>query len=489
MGWIFKDEPATPPDPKAERTRVMLLVLPFGLLGLAALVMFVHDLFGGIPRQRAITILSFVAACIGFVALIFGINAKKMALRTSGLKSSAPEILEKPWLKRKDWTTGRITSGARKSMVLLWIFVIFWLGFSAVLTLLVVPPELHKGNHAALIALIFPVIGVGVLVFAINTTLAWWRFGQSFFEMAAMPGALGSTLEGMIQVPARLQPEHGLHLRLSCLRRTTSGTGNSRSTTEKILWQDEKWLRSDLPQTDLNATGIPVYFKLPADQPESIPAQGDGIHWKLEASAKVRGPNYHATFEVPVFKVPDAPVPGDDPTAQYQMSLDEIRQQIHSHVRVNDLAGGGKEFVFPAGRNPGFASGATAFLVIWTAVVVFLFWKHAPFIFPLIFGAIDLLMAAFAFDLWFRRSRVVATPAQVQIETAWLAFKKQQTLKVSEVASIATDVGASAGHTAYYDLKIRTRDGRYVTAAKSLGSKPEADWLVRQLAAAVKNLS
>jgi hypothetical protein len=274
---------------------------------------------------------------------------------------------------------------------------------------------------------------------------------------------------------------------LSCFRRTTSGTGNSRSTTEKILWQDEKWLRPDLPQTDLNATGIPVYFKVPSDQPESTTSTGDGIHWRLEASAKVRGPNYHATFEVPVFKLPDAPVPGDDPTAPYQMSLDEIRQQIHSHVVVNDLADGGKEFVFPAGRNPTFAGGATAFLVIWTAVIVFLLWKHAPFIFPLIFGAIDLLMVVFTVDLWFRRSRVVATPSQVLIETAWLGFKKQQTLKVAEVTSIATDVGSSAGHTAYYDLKIRTRDGRYFTAAKSLGSKPETDWLVRQMVAAVKN--
>lgn len=487
MGLIFKDEPSRPPDPKTARTRVILLALPFALLGLVALVMFVHDLYGGMPKQRAITILSFIAACIGFVALIFGINAKKMALKSSSLESSAAETSEKPWLKRKDWTTGRITSGARKSIILLWIFVIFWLVFSAVITLAVVPHEWHRGNHAALIALIFPVVGIAVLVFAVNTTFAWRRFGQSFFEMAAMPGALGGTLEGMIQVPARLQPEHGLHLRLSCLRRTTSGAGKSRSTSEKILWQDEKWLRPDLPQTDVNATGIPVYFKVPSDQPESTPSQGDGIHWRLEASAKVRGPNYHASFEVPVFKVPDTPVPGDDPTAQYQMSLDEIRQQIHSRVRVNDLADGGKELVFPAGRNPGFASGATVFVVVWTVIVVFLFWKHAPFIFPLIFGAIDLLMAAFAFDLWFRRSRVMATPVQVQIETAWLGFKKQQTVKVSEVAGIVTDVGASAGHTAYYDLKIRTRDGRDFTAAKSLGSKPEADWLVRQIAAAVKN--
>ncbi len=35
MGWIFKDEPSLPPDPKTERRRVMLLALPFALLGLA----------------------------------------------------------------------------------------------------------------------------------------------------------------------------------------------------------------------------------------------------------------------------------------------------------------------------------------------------------------------------------------------------------------------------------------------------------------------
>jgi hypothetical protein len=487
--WIFKDA-SSPPDERTARKRAMLLSLPFAVVGILALIFLLHDEVGSgfrMERRLAMGLVSAAVVCGGLIALIFGINAKKTALQTAGLKSATPETSEKPWLERKDWATGRITSGARKSVILLWVFVLFWLAASTVITLLVVPPEWQRGNHAALIALIFPLIGLAVLVFAFNTTRAWRRFGQSFFEMAAMPGALGGTLEGMIRVNTRLRPEHGLHLRLSCLRRSTTGTGNNRSTTEKIIWQDEKWLRSDLPQADLNATGIPVYFKLPADHPESTTAVGDGIHWKLEASAKVRGPNYHATFEVPVFNVPETPIPADDPTAPYQMSLDEIRQQIHSHVQVNDLAGGGKEFIFPAGRNPGFASGATAFVLIWTAVVVFLIWKQAPFIFPLVFSAIDLLMAAFVFDLWFRRSRVVATPAQVQIDTAWLGIKKQRTLKLSEVAKIVTDVGATAGHTAYYDLKIRTRDGREFTAAKNLGSKPEADWLAQQMAAAVKN--
>ncbi|HUA68050.1 MAG TPA: hypothetical protein VMA13_05835 [Candidatus Saccharimonadales bacterium] len=496
MGWIFKDEPASPADYKTARKRATWLSIPFALMGLFALVLLLHDgllpVFHenphwGLDRQKTFGLLSAIIASGGFVALIFGINAKKQVLHGPKQKSLVSENVEKPWLARKDWASGHFASGARKPIILLWVFVIFWLVVSIVITLLVVPQELHNGNHTALVALIFPVIGLVVLGFAANTTFAWRRYGQSVFDMAAMPGALGGTLEGMIRVKTRLQPEHGLHLRLSCFRRTTTGAGKNRSTAEKILWQDEKWLRPDLPQTDVNATGIPVYFQLPADQPESAVDIGDGIHWKLEASAKVRGPNYHANFEVPVFRLPEAPTPGDDPTVQYQMSLDEIRQQIHSHIQVNDLSDGGREFIFPAARNRGFASGATAFLLIWTIAIIFLIWKHAPPLLPLVFGAIDLLMAAFAFDLWFRRSRVVVTAAKLQIETAWLSFKKQQTLKVSEVANIAADVGATAGHVAYYDLRIQTRDRREITIAKNLASKPEADWLVRQMVTAVKN--
>jgi hypothetical protein len=77
----------------------------------------------------------------------------------------------------------------------------------------------------------------------------------------------------------------------------------------------------------------------------------------------------------------------------------------------------------------------------------------------------------------------------VRIEAAWFRFKKQRTLKSSDVANVATEIGANVGHSAYYDLKIRTRDGKEFTVAKHLGNKPEADWLVRQLTAAAKNIS
>jgi hypothetical protein len=483
--WIFKDESSAPADANAARKRAILLSLPFAIVGILALIFLAHDEIGSgfrMERQKAMGLLSAAIVCGGLVALIFGVSAKKMALKITAAKPDD----EKPWLKRKDWASGRITSSTRKAVLLLWIFVVFWCVASAAISLAVVPQQLHQGNHVALIALIFPVIGLAMFFFALNATLAWRRFGQSIFEMAAIPSALGGTLEGEIQVNGKLQPQHGLYLRLNCIRRTTAGASNNRQTTEKILWQDEKWLRTDLPQTDVNATGIPIYFKLPDNLPESTAAIGDGIHWRLEASAAMRGPNFHAAFEVPVFKLPEIPEISDDPTVQYQMSLDEVRKQIHSKIRIADLPDSGKEFLFPAARNPGFASGASIFCLIWTCIVILLLWKHAPFIFPFVFGTMDLLMLTFIFDLWFRRSRVAITNNEIKIETAWLAFKKQSALKISDTANFTADVGATAGHSAYFDLKLRTRDGKEITLAKNLGHKPEADWLVRELTAAAK---
>jgi hypothetical protein len=489
--WIFKDESSGPSDHKAARTRAILLSLPFALLGFFALVLLLHDEVGSgfaMPKQKAIGLLSGFIASGGFIALIFGINAKKMALKTPALKSSDNE---KPWLKRADWVAGRLksTSSSQGAAFFLWVFTIFWNLISAAVIIVVVLPQLHQGNQAALFALIFPVIGAAMLVFAAKTTLAWRRYKKSYFEIAAMPGALGGTLEGMIRVNAKLQPEHGLHLRLSCVRRTTIHAGKNRGVTEKILWQDEKWLRADLPQTDLNATGIPVYFKLPDGQPESTPAGGDGIHWKLEASAKVSGPNFNVSFEVPVFKLAETPVPSDDTSKQYQMSLDEMRKQIHSRIQVSDLPDSGKEFIFPAARNLGFATGATVIWLIWTGVIILLIYKHAPPLLPLVSGAADLLMTIFLINLWFHHSRVVVAAGQVKIETSWSGFKKRRIIKSSDVANFATEVGANVGHSAYYDLKVRTRDRQEFTVAKHLSNKPEADWLVREMIAGLRRPS
>jgi hypothetical protein len=267
-----------------------------------------------------------------------------------------------------------------------------------------------------------------------------------------------------------------------------------------------------LPQTDLNATGIPVFFKLPADQPESIPGNGDGIHWRLETSAKLRGPDFHASFEVPVFKLPEPPEISEDPTAQYQMSLDEVRRQIHSKIQVNDLPDGGKEFIFPAARNPGVAAGLTLIWLIFTSVFIVLIWQRAPVIFPIGCGVVALLIGIFAFNLWFLRSRVIVTPEQVTVQKSRLGIKTQRKVAATDITNISAQPGMTVGHSAYYDLKIHVRDDDDFAARKAkliqTGQKPpmkfnasspdgftagnniahkaEADWLVQQMIAGLK---
>ena len=508
--WIFKDEPSPPPDPKAARTRAMLLSAPFVLMGIFALVLLLHDgLLGGLTRQKAMGLLSAIVVCAGFPVLIFGITAKKQAMRAAVPKPSADE---KPWLKRDDWAAGHIASGTRKSVLLLWMFTFFWNAISTPVVFIGLPAELHKGNHAILIALLFPIVGIGMILYALSATLAWRKFGQSMFDMAAVPAAPGGTLEGEIQVKTKLRPQHGLHLRLSCIQQVTTGGGKNCRTVEKILWQDEKWLRAGLPQTDLNATGVPIYFKLPDNLPESTAGTGDGIHWKLEASAKLRGPDFHATFDVPVFKLPEMPEISGDPTAQYQMSLDEVRQQIHSKIQVNDLPDGGKEFIFPAARNPGVAAGLTLIWLIFTSVFIVLIWQRAPVIFPIGCGVVALLIGIFAFNLWFLRSRVIVTPEQVTVQKSRLGIKTRRNLAATDITSISAQPGMTVGHSAYYDLKIHVRDDNDfeaqkaksaqtgqrpplkfsvsdpsgITAASSIADKPEADWLVQQMFAGLK---
>jgi hypothetical protein len=479
--WIFKDESAAQTDSKAARNRAMLLSLPFAIVGILALIFLLHDEVGSgfrMEKKLAMGLLSAAVVCGGLIALIFGISAKKHALKTGAAKSDD----EKPWLKRKDWADGRIASSSRKAALLLWIFIAFWCGISGAIALFIIPP----GNHGAFIALM--VISLALIFFTLNTTRAWRKFNRSIFEIAAVPAALGGVLQGKIQVKTKLHPQHGLHLRLSCVRRATTGKSNNPQKTEKILWQDEKWLRADLPQTDSQATAIPVFFKLPANLPESTAAIGDGTHWKLEVAAKLRGPNFDATFEVPVFKLPGLPQISEDSTLQFQMSLDEVRKQIRSKIQVNDLPDGGKEFIFPAARNPGFLAGATAIWLVWTGVIALLIFNHAPPLLPLVAAAADLLMTFYLVNLWFHRSHVAIASGQVKIEAAWFSFKKQHVIKSSDVANFATEIGAQVGHSPYYDLKVRTRDGREFTVAKHLGNKPEADWLVREMAAAAKNI-
>jgi hypothetical protein len=301
MGLIFKDSKNKPRDPAVAHKRAILFSLPFAAIGFIALILLLHDgLLGGLSKEMAIKLLSVIVVSAGFIALIFGIAAKKSSLAAE-LKSSE-ENSEKPWLKREDWATGKIKSAGiphAKSYLTMGIALC---ALGGIIAALIIPKALRDGNYSALVALIFPIVGIAFLISVVKKLLAHRRFGDCIFEMTAVPASPGGTLEGAVRTGLPLKFENELRLELFCVRKTTSGAGQNRRTTEKILWQDKKIFKAHSPE--LQPGKVPVQFDLPPGMPGCSARGNEAIDWRLEM--KIPGANFHATFDAPVFKIEPA---------------------------------------------------------------------------------------------------------------------------------------------------------------------------------------
>lgn len=407
------------------------------------------------------------------------------------------DLAAAPWLARKDWAAGEIRSADRTSAVLLWIVGLIFCAAAIPLVLYALPPELHKGHKAILLVLIFPAVGVLLLISAGYATLRRLKYGSVIFKMAPVPGVIDGSLSGAIQIPGRFDPAAGIHVHLCCVHRTTSGTGDSRHTWEKILWEDEKILGNDLPRTGPDQFEVPVFFKIPGDAKATEGSnRDDAILWRLIATSRQPGVDFRAVFEVPVFQTEKSgqeSALAADTTVAYQLPFDPLRDAAALGIKVVDRAEGGREFILPATRNFSVKFGVTCFWLILTGACCFLacvrpdgFLFLFMLIFYLVFGLFELVFTLICLDLWLRSSRVIATADALTVRTRWLFLTRNRTIPAAEVSEIKIDNTMSAGETLYYDVQILTSGAKKITAASAIRSKREAEWLADQLGGALK---
>ena len=216
---------------------------------------------------------------------------------------------------------------------------------------------------------------------------------RAIFEMAAIPGALGGTLEGedSSQITGCGRTRFAPALELCPPRHDRLGQKPQHHGKNPLAGR--KMAAAGFAANRCERHRHPGLFQI-ARRPAGIHACQRRWH---SLAAGSLGQSARTEFSCHASKClfsncPKPPEISDDPTAQYQMSLDEIRKQIHSKIQVNDLPDGGREFIFPAARNVGPAAGLTFFWLIWTGIIVLLVWKHAPLLFPLVFGVLDLLI-------------------------------------------------------------------------------------------------
>jgi hypothetical protein len=388
---------------------------------------------------------------------------------------------EAPWLWRADWAAGRIEDGSRATVIAAWFFACFWNLVSLPGAFLAVRQALDEQSYGRLFVLIFPAVGVGLLIWAIRATIRFRRFGISRFDLEAVPASPGGVLRGTVVVPAPLEVREGLRVTLTCLRRVRRGSGKNRSTSERVLWQEEQRVTAVRSRSATGmTTSVPVAFQLPSDvEPCDRSNPRDQVIWRLRVSADVPGVDYASAFDVPVFRggepdqgavQPSTPTPPAEPFVQ----------PATSRVRVTRNRRG-TEIIFPAARNPGVSAGITVFVAVWLAAVWATVHFGAPLFFQAIFAAFGLLLVWAALSSWLGVSRVTVGDGTVTVAKGLLAPLRERRLAAAEVAEVRTRIGMQAGETPYYDLVLVRKNGRRVPAGRGIRDKREAEWLADTL--------
>jgi hypothetical protein len=459
---------------------VCIFALPFGGAGLAALTMGLRGLADGKPNAIVGVIVGsiFTLVAVGLVtATIFGMRKLQNISRLQG------EHPSEPWMWREDWGQGRANSTTGASLITAWVFATFW-NLIAWTTVILVPWQQFQRKPATLIALLFPIVGIGLLIWAVRVTLARYEFGNTFLELGTLPAPLGREFRGTIHTrfPGQLQGD--LRVKLTCVNRYVTGSGNNRSTTEKILWREEQTIPASSIFPGPQGTMIPVSFHVPLDQrPTDSSNPSNQIVWMIEADAAVPGVDYKDSFEVPVFRTKDTPERED---ARFASATEEAASHppAHATITVRPAAEGGTEFYFLPARNPGFALGLTSFMAIWTGAIVLMLKLGAPLLFAVAFSLFDLLFFYIALDLWFGTSRVVSQPGKLLVQKGWLGSGKTTTITAAEIADLHTKITAQQGGatgTPYYSLEAVLNTGRSVILGENVRNKEEAEWLAAEM--------
>jgi len=389
------------------------------------------------------------------------------------LKQAHPD---EPWLWRAPWAAGEIHSSAKPVAIAVCVLALLW---NAIALPTAVPAllghDLRQEPKFALLA-IFPIVGFGLIAWAIHLLLRWNAYGDSCFEMKSVPGKIGGTLEGSIHVGRGFEPMRPAKLKLACINDISSGNSNSAAA----LWSDES-------QVTAGGDGsIPVSFLIP---PESRPSDDtnlrDRIFWRLYAKSPGGIVSYKSSFEVPVFQI-------DGTTTQAAEAVDlrqrrdqrvsEFRPQ-GSAIRFGLRTDGQTEIHFRALRNPSITFGLLGFLAVWSGMTYLIFKEHAPLLFRIMWPVFEALVVLWVISLTFGTTTVLIGNGQLKMTWYLLGIPaSMRRVPAGDVLDVCSIAGMTAGTTVYRRIQVRCGHGEKFNFGDGIEDPIEADWVATKIA-------
>ena len=418
---------------------------------------------------------------VGIGLIIFGVFTVKNAKICVDLHLQNPE---KPWLHKPEWINGKIKSSNRISAYFALFFAVFWNLISWPVTIVFIPEILKEKKYVGLFVLLFPLIGIGIIIWTVVSFVRLKKYGESVFVMESVPGVIGGALKGLIITKVNVKSDDGFDVELNCVNIHNSGTGKNRKTSERILWQDIYSIKREAMENDLTKSAIPVLFKIPFNVRESNEENSnDKIIWRLKICAKVPGIDYKAHFEIPVFKTESSRENFELDSSALKKYIDEPTQNSifsSSGIVSEKLMNGGTKFIFPTAWKQSVI--LFLFTLVWSSVVIFLWTKKdAPMVLQIVLTAVVPLLIYGFLDLLLYKSDVVAQNNVLSILSGWLGFRSEKKLDASDISEIKAKSGVQSGKKIHHSIIVITNSEKNVTITKRVDNLRQAEYIINEI--------
>ena len=446
-------------DPDNPQKAVVDRDVRWGLMGFKSIFLFV---FGG----------------VGLGLLIAVWRAPKEKDRT------LPQYQSSPWLLNDKWQTPTIRSSSKMAMWVAWGFAAFWNLISSVTPFLAYREVVEKQNYIALVALLFPLIGVGLIAWAVRRTMEWRRFGPAPVTLDPFPGSIGGHVGGTIDLNLPYDATNRFELTLTNIHHYVSGSGKNRSRKEKALWQDVQ-----IGHAEHGSKGTRLTFRF--DVPEGLDetdaeAEGDSYEaWRLNLRAELPGADLDRDYDIPVYAT------ATESRSLSNVAVERSRQELGviAEQRIRDAIdlrhdANGKSMYYPMGRNLGSAIGGFIVGAVFAAAGWFLVVEEGQRVFGSIFGGVGTLVAIATLYMMLNSLEVSQRGSSVHTVRRVLGIPvKRRTMQRHEFDSFIKDSSfqtqSGGKHVMHYSIYALDRQGNRLVVGEGFKGESEANAAIR----------
>ncbi|MGB5491723.1 MAG: DUF3592 domain-containing protein [Woeseiaceae bacterium] len=428
------------------------------------------DLRWGLIGFKSIFLLVFGGFGLGLIIFVWRSAPEK--------DPDLPEYRDSPWLMHDAWQTPTIRSSSKAAMWGALVFAAFWNLISAPLPFLLYEEVTDKGNYLALIGLVFPLIGIGMLAWAMRRVFEWRRFGPAPVTLDPFPGSIGGHVGGTIDLNIPFDPEARYQLTLNNLHSHVSGSGKSRSRKEEAEWQDNLVA---FAEPGARGTKLTFRFDVPEGLNPSDTDHDDSYHvWRLSLHAELSGTDLDRSYDIPVYATATMSRRLSDRSVQKARTEQNLMddRSVGEILNIRN-SGTGRQLIYPMWRHFSAAFGGVMVAAIFAAAGWFLVVNEGQKLFGGVFGFVGTFIGLFCLYLMLnslevskqagsitsvRRLLGIPVSQQEMHQNSLVHLKKKSTMRLQ----------SGGKHTVFYSILGLDRQGNEILLGEGFRGENEA---------------